>query len=220
MSKASPILRSEAFHNESAATRYWPSEDGARLLERSDLVLYFAVSGGVTVTIEFANTRDDNSAPYSTDWQDVTEDFKLVSGKRGVTYVDCTRQGVITLPRGRWRIKRVTSDATNDSLFVAQSEAAGAGVGLIASVDALACAERRAAATTTLASDPHDLTAAPFSAGFTVDTDGVYKFTCVGDAVGDFVLPYLLKGIHYPYAISRIWATGSPAGAKVTGYTR
>ena len=87
-------------------------------------------------------------------------------------------------------------------------------------MDALACAERRAAATTTLASDPHDLTAAPFSAGFTVDTDGVYKFTCVGDAVGDFVLPYLLKGIHYPYAISRIWATGSPAGAKVTGYTR
>lgn len=88
-------------------------------------------------------------------------------------------------------------------------------------LDELTCATKRAVATTTLSLDPHDFSATPFSAGFIVDTDGEYKIILIDNvADGYFVTPYLLKGVHYPLQLAKIYATGSPTSAKVTGFTR
>jgi hypothetical protein len=76
----------------------------------------------------------------------------------------------------------------------------------------------RAFATLTLASNPHDLTSTPTTGGFMVDTTGVYKIRLIDDLDSRFITPYLVAGQHYPHVIGKVWATGSPAGANLTGF--
>lgn len=78
---------------------------------------------------------------------------------------------------------------------------------------------KRAFATFTLASDPHDLTLTPTTGGFIVSITGEYKLRLTSDSDAEFTTPYLLAGVWYPGVIAKIWATGSPVGAKLTGYT-
>lgn len=83
----------------------------------------------------------------------------------------------------------------------------------------IVCSEKRALVTTTLSEDPHDFSTTPFINGFMVNTDGEYKIELIDDIVdGNYITPYLLKGVYYPYQLAKVWATGSPSSAKITGY--
>lgn len=74
----------------------------------------------------------------------------------------------------------------------------------------------RSAATLTLASDPHTVTAT--TGGFMVDSAGTYKLALAGDSAANFITIYLVPGVHYWLEVGWVWATGSPAGAKFTGF--
>ena len=78
--------------------------------------------------------------------------------------------------------------------------------------------DKRAFVTTTLASDPHDLSATPTTGGFIVSVTGEYKLRLRDDIDADFINVYLVAGNHYAMVLSKIWMTGSPAGAKITGF--
>jgi hypothetical protein len=77
---------------------------------------------------------------------------------------------------------------------------------------------KRAFVTTTIVADPTDL-GADATGGFMVDISGNYKFRLAGDDDASFITAYLLAGYHYQSMVVRkFWITGSPAGAKVTGF--
>ncbi len=111
------------FHNAAAATTYWPSASGVQAapgLTEFHTQLDLVGSGGVTYTVEW--TGDDSSstgAQLTADaWKDVTSSCRnLVTGgtRFAASWVDSTCVLDIShITSGRWRVKRVTSDATND----------------------------------------------------------------------------------------------------------
>jgi len=103
----------------SAATRYYPSsttESGRMLNGASQLSIGFDVHSGVTLTVEGSM---DSSAEYPnapTDWIDITKSgLRLTDHSTGnASFVNEADILVFTdLPIARWRIKVVTSDASN-----------------------------------------------------------------------------------------------------------
>lgn len=107
------VIQAVGQTNLTAATRYYPDSDGMQIQSASELVLAMICSGGVTVTVEHAAMTPDDTAPAAGDWQDVTAKAVALVGSAGSSYVDTTAEIAIVLPRGRVRIKYVTSDGSN-----------------------------------------------------------------------------------------------------------
>ena len=111
------------FHNQAATTYYYPSSRGieaANGLNSQRTLLDISGAGGVTYTVEWtaddaANQGDQLTADV---WRDVTGScVNLITGgaKTATSWVDSIATLDLShLPAGRWRLKCVTSDATND----------------------------------------------------------------------------------------------------------
>ena len=112
----------QTLHNISQATRYFPPIDGStsitagsRMALNETLCLQIKCSGGVTVTIEA--TFGEAEKQESPTWIDITPlAFTASTNATGfASFVDAN--DIVwfpSIPIYRWRIKVVTSDATND----------------------------------------------------------------------------------------------------------
>lgn len=124
-------MRAKLFdlHNTDAATVYiYPATQAG--LDGHRTMLHLTGSGGVTYTIQATGDgRNETTAtsndPYPNDgsqlsanvWHDVTDTCPNLAngGATAASYVDTNALlDVSHLTAGRWRLKRVTSDATND----------------------------------------------------------------------------------------------------------
>jgi hypothetical protein len=97
--------------NVAAATNYYPSADGFVMDGYKTVAIHGIISGGVTATIEA--TLDDASSP---DWVDITKaGTDLITNiATGTSFVDTSfLLNFVNLPVKKWRVKSVTSDASN-----------------------------------------------------------------------------------------------------------
>ena len=107
--------------NLGAGTNYYPSESGKEMKGFDDLSIGVKVSGGVTVTIEVEQENSDDTPS----WDDITPvGYDLITNATGAaSYVDTS--AVIdfdNLNVMKFRVKAITSDATNSILITSRQK--------------------------------------------------------------------------------------------------
>jgi len=109
-----------------ASTYYYPSAAGEPAKGVSYLSLRYVITGGVTLTIEAAQDPDGDTAQ----WVNITQGAYDVGtdAKGNASYIS-DLDGILNLDKlnvMRWRVKIVTSDATNGVYVTAKQVEAGA----------------------------------------------------------------------------------------------
>ncbi len=100
-----------------AGTNYYPDANGFLMRGFNDLSILYAISGGVTLTIE-ASQEEADEDPVN--WVDITEaGYDLGTNQTGsASFIDLT--GIVdfdNLNVQRVRLKSVTSDGTNSVIY-------------------------------------------------------------------------------------------------------
>lgn len=100
--------------NKAAGTYYYPDANGAQMGGLVALTMQLVCSGGVTMTVEASNWEPADTGTTAT-WVDITAfATNLATGAAGAAVVDSGAMLQFNgLNVGRYRIKYVTSDATN-----------------------------------------------------------------------------------------------------------